>query len=119
MAFAEDQKRRGDSAYKRKDWFAANSAYTQALKLNPPAEILHLIHSNRSATRLQLNDVSGAEEGDQNGCSKPHVFFLSLKTFCEPKPGKTKFVRHKLTNSVTFKDFIPPEGRIPIVFFDG
>lgn len=69
MAFAEDQKRKGDSAYKRKDWFAANSAYTQALKLNPPAEILHLLHSNRSATRLQLNDVNGAEE-DARECNK-------------------------------------------------
>merc|ERR1719204_2842994 len=62
MAFADEQKRRGDEAYRRRDWYAADSAYSQALKLNPQEELLPKLYSNRSAVRCQINNFNGAKD---------------------------------------------------------
>jgi len=62
MAFADEQKRRGDEAYRRRDWYGADSAYSQALKLNPDEELIPKLHSNRSTVRLQINNLNGAKE---------------------------------------------------------
>jgi len=92
MAFAEQQKARGDRAYKRRDWKTAEEAYTQALKLNPEDEIVHRLYSNRSAVRIQLRDMAGAEK-DARECTRlrpawPKGWERLGKALTETQPNK-------------------------------
>ncbi len=54
MVSWQDLKAEGDKAFNEKDFAKAETSYTQAIDANPPADQIHLLYSNRSATRISL-----------------------------------------------------------------